>query len=193
MRLKPHLSPMRSPLFSVLMLGLLLQATAGAMGFLHDEGMVEAMRYGARYSGRISFLAYLVSMLVFTRWLSGGVDRTMAVHTAVLFAWMHLLHFGYLAANISMSAITPEPMKVAGGALAYGMILTHPLWVRRLRPRHGWHVVHFLYVGLVMILTFVARLKGEFPGADPSPVHGVGIAVCLLAIGAFLWQRRALR
>ena len=184
---------MRSPLFSVLMLGLLLQATAGAMGFLHDEGMVEAMRYAARYSGRISFLAYLVSMLVFTRWLSGGVDRTMAVHTAVLFAWMHLLHFGFLAANISMSAITPEPMKVAGGALAYGMILTHPLWVRRLRPRHGWHVVHFLYVGLVMILTFVARLKGEFPGADPSPVHDVGIAVGLLAIGAFLWQRRALR
>ena len=184
---------MRFPLLPVLMLGLLLLATAGAMGFLYDEGMVEAMRYAARYSGRISFLAFLMSMLVFTRWLAGRVDRTMVVHTAFLFAWLHLLHFGYLATNISMSAITPVPVKVAGGALAYGMILTHPLWVRRLRPRHGWHVVHYLYVGLVMMLTFVARLKGEFPGADPSPVHGVGIAVCLAAIGAFLWQRRALR
>lgn len=184
---------MRSPLLPVLMLGLLLQATAGAMGFLHDEGMVEAMRYAARYSGRISFFAYLMSMLVFTCWLAGRVDRTTVVHTAFLFAWLHLLHFGYLATNISMSAITPKPVKVAGGALAYGMILTHPLWVRRLRPRHGWHVVHYLYVGLVMMLTFVARLKGEFPGSDPSLVHGVGIALCLLAIVAFLWQRRALR
>ncbi len=184
---------MRPSLLSFAILGLLLQATAGAMGFLHDEGMVEAMRYAARYSGRISFLAYLLSMLIFTRWLAGRVDRTTAVQTAFLFGWVHLLHFGYLATNISMSAITPEPVKVAGGILAYGMILTHPLWVRRLRPRHGWHVVHYFYVGLVMMLTFVARLKGEFPGADPSPIHGVGIAVCLLAIGAFLWQRRALR
>ena len=188
-----YIRPMRSPVLQFLMLGLLLQATAGAMGFLHDEGMVEAMRYAARYSGRISFLAYLLSMLVFTRCLAGRVDRDTAVHTALLFAWLHLLHFGYLATNLSMSAITPEPVKVAGGALAYGMILTHPLWVRRLQPRHGWHVVHYLYVGLVMMLTFVARLKGEFPGADPSPIHGVGIAVCLVAIGAFLWQRRALR
>lgn len=184
---------MRSPLLPVLMLGLLLQATAGVMGFLHDEGMVEAMRYAARYSGRISFLAYLMSILVFTRWLAGRVDRTTAVHMSFLFAWLHLLHFGYLATNLSMSAITPEPVKVAGGALAYGMIMTHPLWVRRLRPRHGWHVVHYLFVGLVMMLTFVARLKGEFPGAAPSSIHGVGIAVCLVAIGAFLWQRRALR
>ena len=184
---------MRSSLFPVLVLGLLLQATVGAMGFLHDEGMVEAMRYAARYSGRISFLAYLTSMTVFTGWLAGRVDRTTVVHAAFLFAWLHLLHFGYLATNISMSAITPEPVKVAGGALAYGMILTHPLWVRRLHPRHSWHVVHYLYVGLVMMLTFVARLKGEFPGAAPSPIHGVGIAVCVLAIGAFLWQRRVLR
>ena len=58
------------------------------------------------------------------------------------------------------------------------MILTHPLWVRRLRPRHGWHVVHYLYVGLVMML-FVAQLKGEFPGADPSPVHGVAAPPCV--------------
>ena len=188
-----YIQPMRSSFFRFFMLGLLLQATAGALGYLHDEGMVEAMRYAARYSGRVSFLAYLMSMLAFTGWLGGRVDRDTAVHTAFLFAWLHLLHFGYLATNISMSAITPEPVKVAGGALAYGMILMHPLWLRRLRPRHGWHVVHYLYVGLVMMLTFFARLKGEFPGAAPSPIHGIGIAVCLLAIGAFLWQRRTLR
>ena len=63
---------MRSPILQFLMLGLLLQATAGAMGFLHDEGMVEAMRYAARYSGRVSFLAYLMSMLVFH---AGSPDR----------------------------------------------------------------------------------------------------------------------
>ena len=122
------------------MLGLLQAGGAGAQ----RRGHGEAMRYAARHSGRISFLAYLLSMLVFTRCLAGRVNRDTAVHTALLFAWLHLLHFGYLATNLSMSAITPEPVKVAGGALAYGMILTHPLWVRRVQPRHGWHVVHYL-------------------------------------------------
>ena len=81
-----YIRPMRLPVLQFLMLGLLLQGTAGAMGFLHEEGMVEAMRYAARYSGRISFLAYLLSMLVFTRCIAGRVDRDTAVHTALLFA-----------------------------------------------------------------------------------------------------------
>ena len=41
-------------------------------------------------------------------------------------------------------------------------------------------------VGLAMVLVFVALLKGELPGAAQSSIRGVEIALCLLALGAFL-------
>lgn len=184
---------MRSSFSSVIWIGLLLQATAGALGWLQEGDMAAAMRMAARFSGRVSFLAYLTSMAVFVGWMRGKSSRSVAVEAAQAFAWVHLLHFGYLAANIRMSAITPELYKAIGGALAYAMILTHAFWVRRWPPQHAAHAVYFVYVGLIMIGTFVSRLQGEFPGSEPSAIHGVGIAVTLLAWAGFFRARRRSR
>jgi len=182
---------MRSSLLRMLFIGLLLQATAGALGWLDQGSMTDAMRMAARYSGRISFLAYLTAMWAFARWATGAGSRAMAADAAFAFAWIHLLHFGYLAANIRMSDITPEWFKAVGGALAYVMILTHAMWVRRWPARHPYHAVHFSYVGLVMVGTFVSRWRGEFPGSEPSPLHGVGVAVTVLALAGFFWARKS--
>ena len=77
------------------------------------------------------------------------------------FAWVHLVHLGFLAANVIGNEVGLVPVKVLGGALAYGMILVYPFVMRRLPRASWWHPFHFYYVGFVMLMTFIARVKGD--------------------------------
>jgi len=62
---------LRTSCSRVIWIGLLLQATAGAVGWLQEGDMTVAMRMAARFSGRISFLAYLNTMVVFVGRMRG--------------------------------------------------------------------------------------------------------------------------
>ena len=172
-----------------LILGLLVQASMWMWGQMHQEGPLEAIRYAARYSGRFSFLSFLASVLFLTQWGGDPQKWQRAFTASVFFAWVHLLHFGYLAANLSWNHIEPEVPKAIGGGLAYLTLVFHPRALMTRRWKHGFHAFYVYFVGLVMALTFVARIRGEFPGAAPSGFHFVGIAAVALAWLAFTKKR----
>ncbi|MEL7163704.1 MAG: hypothetical protein AAFN92_23295, partial [Bacteroidota bacterium] len=59
-------------------------------------------------------------------------------------------------------------------------------WVMQRIQKNWMHLVYFSYVGLVMALTYLARIKGEFEGVTPVPVHYVGIGLAVLAVVSVL-------
>ena len=183
----PRLTPREWTLW--LSLGLVIQASMWVWGDLHQEGPEQAIRYAARYSGRFSFLAFLTSVTLLTLWAGDPKKWKRAFIASLFFAWVHLLHFGYLATNLAWNAIEPEVFKAIGGALAYLTLLVHPRVLMKRGWRHGFHAWYVYFVGLVMALTFLARIKGEFPGAPASPVHGCGIVAVVLALGMFTRKR----
>ena len=43
--------------------------------------------------------------------------------------------------------------------------------------------MYFYYVGFVMAMTFLARIRGEFLGADPEVFHFIGLGIVLISFG----------
>ncbi|MDT0558345.1 hypothetical protein RM697_06795 [Ichthyenterobacterium sp. W332] len=100
-----------------------------------------------------------------------------------IFAIVHLIHFMFLATNVCLNEIPLEIPKVIGGALAYLMIVVAPLKFNQLSKT--LQVIYFYYVSLVMILTYVARIKGDFKGAEPFWFHYVAFSILLLFCMSF--------
>ncbi len=156
---------------------------------MHVDSLNEGVRLAARFSGRSSFLAYLVAVVFLIRWNRREDAREEGFLAALFFAWMHLLHFGFLVANVVLNGIEPEIPKAIGGALAYLLILTQPWRVRRVHAKAPMHAVFVYFAGLVMGLTFLARYRGEFPGAAPDDLHLAGMAVVVLVFVWYTYQR----
>ncbi len=175
--------------WGVLLVGFLIQASLGWMGFLCGDPFNEGVRLAARYSGRFSFLAYLVSVAFLLRWNRREAAREAGFLAALFFAWVHLLHFGYLATNLYLNGIEPEIPKAIGGALAYVLILSQPWRVRHVRAKAPMHAVFVYFAGLVMGLTFLARYRGEFPGAAPDDMHLVGMGMVAFVLVLYTHQR----
>ncbi|MEM9259749.1 MAG: hypothetical protein AAGA62_08885 [Bacteroidota bacterium] len=156
---------------------------------LHPE-INETFRYAARYSGRLSALVFLWTFYQYAFSFSTPlVDNRPLRNWLTLFAVLHLIHFGFLATNVYLNDIPLEAVKIAGGALAYLMIVLAPFGLHRLGTK--FQLVYFYYVSLVMILTYVARAKGDFEGAEPFWFHYLAIVIflgCCVAFGWRLWK-----
>ncbi len=104
----------------------------------------------------------------------------------LLFAVLHVIHFGFLATNVILNNIPIVPVKLTGGALAYLMIVLAPLVLHKLKL--GWQLVYFYYVSLVMLITYVARAKGNFEGAEPFWFHYIMLGTFILCGVVFGWK-----
>ncbi|WP_020569510.1 hypothetical protein [Neolewinella persica] len=146
----------------------------------------EIFRHAARYSGRLSLYVYLFAFsifaLIFHDERPGGMAAVKQVVT--IFCVLHFIHFGFLATNVLLNDIELVPFKVAGGFLGYLMILLYPILMDRIKNKK-LHFIYFLYLGIVIIGTYMARIKGEFPGVTPGPVHYFGVITTVLALFIF--------
>ncbi|MEO0733735.1 MAG: hypothetical protein AAFZ52_12940 [Bacteroidota bacterium] len=168
-------------------IGILLEILLFGYCYLTFDATGEVFRHAARYSGRLSLLIYLLAAGYFVYTQGRRTDtgwENLRVIT-LTFSILHLIHFGFLATNVVLNDIELIPVKLAGGALGYGMIVAYP-WVMRWIKRNWMHLIYFSYVGLVMAVTYLARIKGDFPGATPGPVHYAGISLAALAVVAVL-------
>jgi hypothetical protein len=81
-----------------------------------------------------------------------------------------------LSASVYLNELPIIPHKIAGGFLAYLAIVIYPFYIQKTK-RLGIHLIYFYYVGIVMAVTFLARIRGEFEGAPQSPFHYFGIVL----------------
>jgi hypothetical protein len=158
----------------------------------------ETFRHAARYSGRASFVAYWLCFAYTITQMKHPQSQYAAPLSRLLtaFALMHLIHFGFLAGNIYLNHIELIPYKLAGGFLAYMLIIFFPLLLFAGRAPRYLTPIYFVYVGIVMAVTFIARLKGEFAGAPASNFHYIGIALVVLTYLVYavrVYQTRSTR
>lgn len=157
--------------------------------FAFPDQPEEIFRHAARYSGRLSLLIYLFAFsyfaLTFTDKRAGVMATLKKIVT--IFCVLHIIHFGFLATNVWLNGIELVPYKLAGGILGYSFIVLYPFFIDRIKNKK-LHFIYFLYLGIVMIGTYMARIKGEFPGAEPGPVHYFGVGATVLALLVYGWM-----
>jgi len=177
-----RLSEKSFPLLPWLLAGILLEAIIFGSCYAMFEEIREVFRHAARYSGRLSLFVYLFTFsyfaLTYHNTSSGVMENVRKLVT--IFCVMHFIHFGFLAMNVYLNEIPLVPYKLAGGALGYLMILLYPFFLTRIK-RKALHNIYFYYLGIVMILTYLARIKGEFTGVTPGPIHYFGMGSVVLA------------
>ncbi len=170
-----------------LLIGILTEATIFGFCYLNFNELSEVFRYSARYSGRFSLLVYLVCFYLFAKSYKTGsaISFTNVRRAVTLFCVLHFIHFGFLATNIYLNDIQLIPYKLAGGFLAYLLILVYPFAMERLKPASVLHFVYFYYVGFVLAITYLSRARGQFEGAEPEAFHYFGLAATILAMAGF--------
>ena len=141
----------------------------------------EVFRHAARFSGRLSLLMYLFCFYYFANGYQQNNKPLQGTRKLVIiFCILHFIHLLFLAFNIYLNNIPLVPVKLAGGFLAYLMVLIYPFIIEKVGQKRAVHLFYFYYVGLVMALTYVARIKGDFEGAVPSVYHYIGLMLVLL-------------
>lgn len=177
------------PLQSWLLVGILLEVLIFSGSYLVFTDLGEVFRHAARYSGRLSLLVYLFAFTYFALTFYQKEPGVMVnvQRLVTIFCVLHFIHFGFLATNVLMNDIELIPYKLAGGFLGYLMIILYPFFLHRIRNKKV-HLIYFYYLGLVMILTYVARIKGDFDGVTPGIIHYIGVGLTLLAIVVYSYH-----
>ncbi len=180
---------MKTSFKNLLLLGVGAELLILIISHLIAHDFAEVLRLSARYSGRLSGVLFLVVFYLYVTPLPNKMESgSPFMNYLKVFTILHLIHFGFLAGNVWINDITLIPVKLAGGSLAYLMIILAPWVFQKLKV---WmQLVYFYYVSLVMIITYLARAKGDFEGAEPSLLHWIFIGTYLLACVAFAIQIR---
>ena len=172
---------------NLVVLGIVLEVVILSVCYSQSESIAETWKYAARYSGRLSLIVFLIAMWQFM--LAKKEELTTIKALTGVFAILHYIHLFLLWMNVKANAITLIPYKLAGGALAYLMILLYPLFFDRFKEKKVYHVVYFLYVAFVMAMTYIARLKGDFEGAAPELFHKIGLGLTVLSMLYFTYSK----
>lgn len=168
----------------LLLIGILVEILIFITCYFTYESTADIFRYAARYSGRFSFGIFIYAFYLFAIGQPKPFSKNNKLGNIIrLFAFMHVIHFGFLATCVHLNSIPLETVKVIGGALAYLMIVMAPLKLAKVNFKS--QLVYFYYVSLVMALTYVARIKGDFEGAETHWVHFLGLGLTVLACTVF--------
>ncbi len=168
----------------LLLLGVLAELLILLICYLLHPELEETFRYAARYSGRLSAVVFLVCFYQYAITFPIPIQESEGLRNIIrLFAILHIIHFGFLATNIYLNEIPLIPIKLVGGALAYLMIVIAPFQIHKVKK--PIQLIYFYYVSLVMIITYIARFKGDFEGAEPHWIHYVGFGTYLLGCFVF--------
>ena len=162
----------------IISLGVFAELLIFLIFFLSINDISETFRYSARYSGRLSLIVYLYCFYVFSKEFEGNkYNKTKKV--VLLFSVLHLIHFIYLAFSVWLNELPIIPYKLLGGFIAYILIIIYPLLIDKIK-KTIYHIIYFYYVGIVIAVTYLARIKGEFVGAPTELFHYFGFTIVIL-------------
>ena len=64
------------------------------------------------------------------------------------------------------------------------MIIIYPFIIEKIK-KPIYHLIYFYYVGIVMLMTYVARIKGDFGNAEPEIFHKIAFVFLILVFLKF--------
>ena len=179
---------------SYLSLGILAELIILIFFYLISENLGDIFRMSARYSGRLSLVIYLICFYHFTFSFIKRKSKTELNQSVIIFCVLHYIHFIYLALSVYLNDLPIIPSKLAGGFIAYLMILVYPFIINKI-IMPVFHFIYFYYVGIVMGITYLERIRGNFEGAEPDLFHYIGISsviISFIGFGLYLMKNRRL-
>ena len=168
----------------LLFAGIFLETIIFFIFFYSEQDLGDVFRYSARYSGRLSLIIYLYCFYKFYRAFLNSDNLKRVKDLVFIFGVLHVIHFGFLALSVYLNNLPIIPVKITGGALAYLMIIIYPFIIEKIK-KHIYHLIYFYYVGIVMLMTYVARIKGDFEGAEPEIFHKIAFVFLILVFLKF--------
>lgn len=168
----------------LLFAGIFLETIIFFIFFYSKQDLGDVFRYSARYSGRLSLIIYLYCFYKFYRAFLNSDNLKRVKDLVFIFGVLHVIHFGFLALSVYLNNLPIIPVKITGGALAYSMIIIYPFIIEKIK-KHIYHLIYFYYVGIVMLMTYVARIKGDFEGAEPEIFHKIAFVFLILVFLKF--------
>jgi len=168
----------------LLFAGIFLETIIFFIFFYSEQDLGDVFRYSARYSGRLSLIIYLYCFYKFYRAFLNRDNLKRVKDLVFIFGVLHVIHFGFLALSVHLNNLPIIPVKITGGALAYLMIIIYPFIIEKIK-KHIYHLIYFYYVGIVMLMTYVARIKGDFEGAEPEIFHKIAFVFLILVFLKF--------
>ena len=168
----------------LLLAGILFETIIFLIFFYSKQELAEVFRYSARYSGRLSLIIYLYCFYKFYRAFLKSDNLKRVKDLVFIFGVLHVIHFGFLALSVYLNNLPIIAVKITGGALAYLMIIIYPFIIEKIK-KPIYHLIYFYYVGIVMLMTYVARIKGDFEGAEPEIFHKIAFVFLILVFLKF--------
>lgn len=168
----------------LLFAGIFLETIIFFIFFYSKQDLGDVFRYSARYSGRLSLIIYLYCFYKFYRDFLNSDNFKRVKDLVFIFGVLHVIHFGFLTLSVYLNNLPIIPIKITGGALAYLMIIIYPFIIEKIK-KHIYHLIYFYYVGIVMLMTYVARIKGDFEGAEPEIFHKIAFVFLILVFLKF--------
>lgn len=175
---------MKYPVKKLVLLGVFIELLILIFSYLKNPSLDFTFRYAARYSGRLSLMLFLIAFYNYAKYTPKPFSIKSPLKKIItLFAVLHGIHFIFLALSVYLNNIPLEFIKVLGGFIAYLMILIAPFMLSKVKSKLS--SIYFYYVSLVMVLTYVARIKGDFEGAEPFWFHYLALSTVIICVVVF--------
>ena len=171
---------------NLLIIGLFFELIIFGISYIIVDNWGDTFKLSARYSGRLSLVIYLICFYHFTFSFIKKKSHTELKKSIILFCFLHYIHFIYLSLAVYLNDLPIIPIRLTGGFIAYLMILIYPFIINKIKNL-VYHLVYFYYVGIVMGITILGRVRGTFEGADPEFIHYVGLALIMLGFIYFTY------
>ena len=168
-------------------LGVLIEISLFIFLYSFEPEINEVFRYAARYSGRLSLVMYLLCFFLFKEASLKNKSLEITKKALGIFAIMHVIHFIFLAFSMYLNEVPIIPTRMAGGFIAYLMIVVYPFYINKIN-RKVYHLIYFYYVGFVMLMTYISRIRGQFVGANPEIFHFIAMGVTY-PMFSFFWNK----
>ncbi len=134
---------------------------------------VESLQAVARYSGRFSLFLFSIIFLVGTD--KNNIITTYLVKPYHAFALAHGIHLVELLVYIAKADIILNPVRVAGGFLAYAFIFAMPFLVELFQKEKisvktfaVSEIMYHYYVWMIFFMTYLPRVRGLVLNAGGS-------------------------
>ena len=131
---------------------------------------VEGMQGVARYSGRFSL--FLFSLIFLAGFDKSNVVIRYLIKPYHAFALAHGIHLVELLTYVVKAEIHLNPIRVAGGFLAYVLIFVMPILVDLYHKEKVSkkvfvvsEIIYHYYVWLIFFMTYLPRVRGLVPNA----------------------------
>ena len=112
-----------------------------------------------------------------------------------VFCILHIIHFIFLSLSVFLNNLPIIPINILGGFLAYLFIIVYPFIINKI-VNPIYHTIFFYYVGFIMAMTYLSRVKGEFTGAEPELFHFIaliGLIFIFIFFGLLILKKRVVK